>query len=349
MKPLRLWVCIVSSFFMFMFAACGGGGGGSDSSETGSSDTGTLSLSLSDATTDEYKAVCVTIEQVQVHEDGGNWQVVASPNKTCNLLELVNGVREPLGITELGTGHYTQMRLIIGEDPDNGINILSEGHPHANYIIIDEFDPYRKLKIPSGSQTGIKIVHGFDINENQTTELILDFDASKSIVKPGNSGQWLLKPTIKVLDTEEYSIMSGTVKDDDQEPLGGVWVSAQIYDTANAKDRVLVQASTVTNDNPEVGEVGSYTIFLQPGTYNIVAYKEGYNPDCARIVVASNTSHTQDFTLGAISTGDITGDVTIAGGGDDQHVALSFRQAAQCEGRTEEIEILLRAINSLHC
>jgi hypothetical protein len=37
----------------------------------------------------------------------------------------------------------------------------------------------------------------------------LDFDASRSIVKAGSSGKWLLKPTIKVLDTEEYSVISG--------------------------------------------------------------------------------------------------------------------------------------------
>jgi len=185
MKVLKLWVWIASSLFIVMLAACGGG-------ESSSSSTGTLSLSLSDATTDEYNAVYVTIEEVQVHKDeDSSWQVVASPNKTYNLLELVNGVREQLGIAELQTGHYTQMRLIIGETPDNGVNLLSEGNPHGNYII-DKSDTYYELKIPSGYQTGIKIVHGFDITENQTTELILDFDASRSIVKAGNSGRILL-------------------------------------------------------------------------------------------------------------------------------------------------------------
>jgi hypothetical protein len=342
MKALRLSVWIVSFFFIFMLAACGAGGG-SDSSGTGSG-TGTLSLSLSDTATDEYRAVYVTIEEVQIHTDedeDSSWQIVLSPKKTYNLLELVNGVREQLGITELETGHYTQMRLIIGEDPDNGINILSEGHPHANYVITDEPDIYHELKIPSGLQTGVKIVHGFDINENQTTELILDFDASRSIVKPGSGEQWLLKPAIKVLDTEECCIIRGTIKEDDsQEPLGGVSVSAQIYDpAADAKNRVLVKASTVTDDNPEGGKVGSYTIFLQPGIYNIVAYKEGYNPDCAGITAVSDTSGTQDFTLSITSTGDITGHVTIVGGSDDQHVTLSFRKTAQFEGGTKQIEV----------
>jgi len=329
MKALRLFVWIVSSLFILMFAACGGGG-------SGSSGTGTLSLSLSDATTDQYNAVYVTIEEVQVHKDEGrNWQVVASPNKTFNLLELVNGVREELGVTELETGHYTQMRLIIGETRDNGINLLSESHPYGSYII-DRSDTYHELKIPSGLQTGVKIVHGFDINENQTTELILDFDASRSIVRAGNSGQWLLKPTVKVLDTGACSIISGTVTTaiDTDELLEGVLVSAQIYnsDADDPKDEVVVEASTITD------EEGSYKIFLQPGTYNLVAYGEGYTPECVRIVAASNSAYTENFALSAASTGEITGTVSIDGGGE-QHVTLSFRQSAQCESSSEEIEV----------
>jgi len=327
MKVSKLWALIASSLFIFILSAC-----------AGVIDTGTLFLSLSDATTAEYNAVYVTIQEVQVHTDeGGNWQRVASPNKTYNLLELVNGVREQLGITELETAHYTQMRLIIGKSPDDTINLLSERHPYANYII-DNADTYYELKIPSGYQTGIKIVHGFDITENEITELILDFDASRSIVKAGNSGQWLLKPTVKVLDTADYSIISGTVIAPDAE---GVLVSAQVYDPGadDEKDSVVIQASTIADEN------GFYTIFLHPGTYNIVAYKDGYNPECGKISLASNSSYIQDFTLNATSSGEITGIVSIADGDEEQYVTLSFRQSAQCEDSTEEEIIEVQSLN----
>jgi hypothetical protein len=331
MSSFRLWLWIVSSLLIFMFVGCGGG------DDSSSSDTGTVSLSLSDATTDEYNAVYVTIEAVEAHKDeGSHWQIVASPNATYNLLELVNGVRELLGITDLETGHYTQMRMIIGENADGGINILSEGHPYGNYIV-DDSNAYHELKIPSGSQTGIKIVNGFDINENQTTELIIDFNASRSVVVAGDNGRWLLKPTIKVVDETECSIISGTVSGLDIEgTLEGVLVSAQIYDpdADDEKDTVIVQTSTVTD------EEGSYTIFLEPGTYNIVGYKDGYDPACANTTAVSGSVHTQDlFLAAAVSTVSVSGSVEITGGSEEQHVTLSFRQMAQCDSAYEQIEV----------
>ncbi len=332
MKALKVWRWAFSLFFILTVAACSGGGSGSSSIGSG---TGSLSLSLTDATTDEYEAVYVTIEEVQVHKTGGEWQVVASPNSTYNLLELVNGVREELGISKLKTGDYTQMRLIIGDTPDDGINIFSKSHPYANYII-DKTDAYHELKVPSGYQTGIKIVHGFTISENQTTELILDFDACKSVVKAGASGNWLLKPTIKVLNTDDYSIIDGRVVNADNSPLEGVLVSAQIYDpdADDIKDKVIVQTSTVTD------EIGLYTIFLQPGTYNIVAYKDGYSPACTHLIAGPDATYSENFILTAASTGTVSGAVSIIGADPEQHVTLSFRQLALCEGKDIEVKSL---------
>ena len=290
MKNIRhLFTAIFAILLLVSISACGNGGenGGAVNKDTGNGGTGTLSLNLTDATTTDYKAIYVTIKEVRVHrKDGSNWQVAATPNKTYNLLELVNGVREHLGMAELQTGFYTQMRLIIGDTADGGINIKSNSHPFANYII-DSSDVEHKLKIPSGPQTGIKI-GGFFINQDQTTELILDFDASKSIVKAGSSEKWLLKPTIKVLNTEYYSIIEGTVG-----TIEGVLVSAQTYDTSapDAKDEVLVQTATLTDVN------GPYKMFLEPGTYNIVAYKEGNSPVCSSVTADPDTINTLNITL----------------------------------------------------
>jgi hypothetical protein len=54
----------------------------------------------------------------------GEWTTVATPKATYNLLELVNGVMEQLGLTNLPAGVYTQVRLYLGSTPDNTPNIL---------------------------------------------------------------------------------------------------------------------------------------------------------------------------------------------------------------------------------
>jgi hypothetical protein len=342
MKELRFLHLILALCTLLILPSCGGGGG--DRGGVGGAQSGNLALGLTDATTDDYKAVYVTISEVQVHMAGETWKVVGAPNKTYNLLELVNGVREELGVTELDAGDYTQMRLIIGKTPDNGINILSNQHPYANYVI-DLNDEVHELKVPSGYRTGVKIVQGFTIDPNQTTELILDFNASQSVVKAGKSGNWLLKPTIKVLNTQEYSIISGTVYDDSGQPLFGVLVSAQINDPSapDLKDQVVTETSTGTDDN------GQYTLFIEPGTYNIVVYTTGYDPkvECSLTLASGDVAEDHDFTLSlAQTTGTVFGDVSVTGGQPDQYATLSFRQSIDCNSDgTDDTEIEVESLN----
>jgi len=327
-------------------AACGGSGGGSDSSVV---TMGNLSTSLTDSSTEDYRAIYVTVDRVEVQKDGDTgWKVVANPDTTYNLLDLVNGVREELDIVPLESGHYNQLRLIIGSQADAGNNILMTPHPKANYLI-DQTDQVHELKIPSGLQTGIKIVHGFDISENQTTELILDFDAMKSVVKAGNSGMHLLKPTIKVLQTVESAIVAGLVSDAGSGPpevgIEGALVSAQVDNglTADAKDRVEVERSTIAagdDDQTAEDETGAYTLFLPAGTYNLVAYSTGFEPICRAIsLTAGTTTEDEDFSLVAADTGTIQGAVTISGASPDQHVTLDFRRSGDCADITQVISV----------
>jgi len=280
MKTLKWTGCIVMALFLLSVIGCSGGGG----SDSG---TGTLSLSLTDAPTDGYQAIYVTIKEVRVHkaatetgeeedvelvdeengdENGNGWQTIPAFDTTYNLLDLVNCTMAKLGVATLvEAGHYTQMRLILGDTPDEGLNVLEEPHPHANYFIDnDGFD--HALKVPSGFQTGIKLVRGFNVIDEQTTDLILDFDASKSVVEAGNSGKWLLKPTIKVVDGDEYATVRGLVTVDDEGVdvgIGGVYVSAQSLDPDP-------NVGTITEED------GSYCLVLDPGSYTLVAEKDGY-------------------------------------------------------------------------
>lgn len=312
-----------------LMASCG---------SNGSSDSGTLSVKLTDASTDQYNAVYVTVKEVDVHlESTGSdkWMVVSTPGKTESLLALVNGVREDLGLASLPAGHYTQLRLVVGDTPDNGINILSQSHPFANYVI-DSSNQYHELKVPSGMQTGVKIVQGFDINANGTTELILDFDASKSVVVAGSSGKYLLQPTIKVLNTLEASIIMGSVtKASDASVIGAALVSAQIFNAsaADVKDQVIVETSTLTSD------AGAYSLFIAPGTYNVVATKQGFAPAVTNITTSAGMTSLLDFSLASASGNVIASTSNIAGSDTETYVTISFRQNISINGTIEIFEV----------
>ena len=357
MKSLKLFCFLFAVVTISVLTSCSGGGGGDSSGGTGS-----LALSLTDASTNDFKAVIVTIDEIQVHVKGnGNspndWKSMDMPISplTVNLLDLVNGVREDLGLVNLKAGSYTQMRLIIGDTPN------PDTHPFANYVITNT-DPAEiyELKIPGGDKSGFKIVQGFTIASDQNTELVLDFDACSSIVQAGNSGQWLLKPTVKVRNTANYAIIEGRVMEDPPSALGinGVLVTVQKYNgtAIDPKDKVEVVAATITdflkNETGEVipGTEGNFSIFVEPLAdgehYYLVAYTDGKIPDFLIITELSEgeTKANQDLILSEHGSGTIAGLVTINGADNtEQYATLSFRQ-----GVPDDEMIEIKSINVLN-
>lgn len=60
----------------------------------------------------------------------------------------------------MGGIKIAQIRLMLGENPDDGTNINGDTHSFPNYVVTAK-DEVEKLTVPSGYQTGIKLVHGF--------------------------------------------------------------------------------------------------------------------------------------------------------------------------------------------
>ncbi|RFO95868.1 hypothetical protein DIC66_15600 [Rhodoferax lacus] len=184
----------VASAALGLFA-CGGGG----MSGTGASASGAMHLSLTDAPACGYDNVYLTVERIRVNKsdtavDGDNtWsEVVLNPAKRIDLLTLTNGVLSELGQTTLPTGKYTQMRLVLAPNTGPGANPLANSIKPTGGTEV-------ALSTPSAQQSGLKLNVNMDIAADQVADFAIDFDACKSIVKRGNSGQYNLKPVVTVI------------------------------------------------------------------------------------------------------------------------------------------------------
>jgi len=337
LKPFLIFLLALSSTIL---SGCGGGGG-----DAAGSGTGTLSIGITDSSTTRYKAVYVTIDEVQVNRNSasgsGNsgWVTVARPGQTYNLLKLVGGLTEVLGAGELETGTYYQIRLMIGKRAQSENNILGVPHPYANYVILnDGSDTVEALKIPSGMQTGIKLVHNFQVAEDAVVELVLDFDACRSVVETGDR-KYLLKPTIKVTATENKVTLQGRVDDAvTGSPVTGAMVSAQISDGLSAS----VARATLTSD--DAGYEGRYSLVLSPDQgFSVVVFSDQktgdpgseqmYAPACSSLAPAADSAADLNFTLEKTDFGTISGDVHVDGAIDPDAppvVYINFYRLLDC-------------------
>jgi hypothetical protein len=211
----------------------------------GSKKTGTLEVLLHDAPAN-FEKVIVYIDRVEVNNslsDAG-WVVINRPQKTYDLLELVNGATEVLGTAELEVGNYEQIRLILSSD---GHSVVLDGVSH-------------NLFIPSGEQTGIKLQVDMDIEADVTYTLLLDFDVSRSIVQRGNprSGvEYLLRPVIKATNQALSGNIAGSISPVDSR--------AFIYAIVDSDTLSSTKADTTDGSFRIIGlEAGTYTIAIDP-------------------------------------------------------------------------------------
>lgn len=233
-------------------AACGGGGGDS------AAGSGTLRLALTDAPSCGYDAVNVTVTKVRVHQnssasdaDAGWSEIVLNPARRVDLLGLTNGVLMELGQIPLPTGKYTQMRLVLADN--------SATQPLANSVLPTGGREVA-LKTPSGQQSGVKTNINIDIAENKMADFVLDFDACKSVVQAGASGQYLLKPVVAVIP-RYVSGVQGYV--DPALGAGATRVSLQVNGT-------VVKATTPDS-------TGKFLLQpVAPGNYTLVMAAPGH-------------------------------------------------------------------------
>lgn len=260
-------------FFLFLVPILLYGTGCSNDTDSGlltppGTTTGTLKLYLTDAPV-EFSEVNITFSEISV-KSGDTWITVSELEQTFDLLSLTGGLTALLGEVALESGEYGQLRLVISS---------------AEVVIIEDPDTSTyPLQIPSGSASGLKIGKGFTIENGEVLELVIDFDAARSINKLGNNDIYQLKPVLRLVAAEQSGAITGTVT----VPQAGL--------TAYAIAGIDTVASTAVDETS-----GEFKLaFLPADTYTVtITDSEGtvlYSQESV-VVTTGSTNNLGDITL----------------------------------------------------
>ena len=168
------------------------------------SKTGTLKLGLTDGPVDAADAVVVQFTGVELKPVNGAAFSVDFAPKTIDVLGLQGTNRAMLLDGEkVPAGDYEWMRLKVNADP----NVAGDSHITVNGAQCE-------MRIPSGDETGLKLIRGFTVGVGTITDFTIDFDLRKSVIRPpGQSGMteecdgqvYMLKPVMRVVDNLRWA------------------------------------------------------------------------------------------------------------------------------------------------
>lgn len=162
-----------------LFAACG------DNPASPSGTGANLRLMLTDAP--------AGVDQVNIYFTSVDAKPVGGPlehlnlNLASNPIDLLTLDDKVVGFAagEVDAGEYEFLHINIDQD--------------RSYLL--ENGVRKTLRIPSQE---IKVVGGFEIDDDHVTTLTLDFDADASLNKLGN-GDWMLRPVVIIAGKSERS------------------------------------------------------------------------------------------------------------------------------------------------
>lgn len=253
-----------------------------------------LSLLLTDAPADLEEAV-VTIRDIYLQggDAGGRVYLRQDDPVTTDLLTLANDVVEIVDDYEIPAGAYSQLRFVI----DGAyLRVGSARGESTIYATSEDYHglpagvrPDGRLICPSCARSGFKVLlspaaadwHGEDDLDDLDDEeifldgdetLLVDFDVSRSFGHAaGNSGQWIMRPTLRATRLVEAASLLVTLS------LDPALVALLEGDVAPDLSQLRVALAPLAGGDPKLahlhaGEDGRLEArfgYLFPGEYTL--------------------------------------------------------------------------------
>jgi hypothetical protein len=273
------------ALFLSCLTTFGCGGSSDDSDDVAATQRGTLSVAITDAPVDNATAVYVQFTGVTV--------------KPQQAEAIEHSFDSPLDVDLLALSGGESTLLLSAESvPAARVEWIEL---HVNAEIDNVFDSYvvedsggmAELGIPSDSQSGLRVVSEFIVNDDQNATFMIDWDLRKALSHPLGESEWIMRPALRVTDMSEYGSIAGTVPDGllmdemcDNNLATDVGNSIYVYSGhIDAPDDIGgfgVEPLTTTRVAQDMDAAGAYTYaatFLSPGDYTVALNCQGLRED----------------------------------------------------------------------
>jgi hypothetical protein len=272
----------LAAIFMALFfsglyiVGCGGDGGvgdggvgdGGGGNGVGSS-TGTLTLSVTDSPVDVANRVVVVFSGVEVKPaDGDSVSFTFDEDREIDLLAQAGGESEViLNSVTLGAGRYNWVRLAV----------RAEKGTVDSFIELEDLT-IESLYVPSGGKTGLKVNTSFNVPAGGEADFTVDFDLRKSVHDPEGFDDYILRPTLRIVDNTEVGSIAGTVVSSLLDPGGGNAV--YVYEGPDVGPDDIGSGTEPVNTAVVDEATGEYKAgFLLEGVYTVAFTNEAGGDD----------------------------------------------------------------------
>jgi hypothetical protein len=255
-------------------AACNGSSSGS----------GALTVGVTDTPVDGVSQVVVAFTGIELMGPDGTVNYSLSSEQQINLLSY-QGTDDftLLANQAVPAGNYQWMRLDID--------------PAHSYVVTDAGAQY-PLSIPSGSETGLKLVSGFTVAQGSLSSFVIDFNLRQSLTEDNQGGSitYSLTPALRVVNQQEVGTVAGTVSanlDIGTTPISSTGCDPAVYVYSGTPTTLEGYDATVSGGTMPLTSATlalnassglyAYTVgFLAPGTYTLTV-------TCAGLDVSGGT------------------------------------------------------------
>lgn len=254
--------------------------------------TGSLSLGVTDTPVDGVQSVVVAFTGVTLQGPGGTRTVTFAHEKTVDLAALQGTSSNALlAGTTVTAGQYQWVRLNL--DLGNSYIVTSSGTQYP-------------LTIPSGSQTGLKLVSGFTVARGGQASYMIDFNLRKSLTmtQTPSGTTYMLKPALRLINEQHTGTITGSA-------AGSMSIGSESISDPACSPAVYVFSGT--NVTPE-----GFNVTVPGGTPPLTSATLGLN----------NATGNYDYTVGFLAAGGYTLAVTCAANDTTAATALTFSAPA---------------------